>query len=266
MTELLSAPACAAAMVDTEALFTRLEAERGDCETLVSRLCNDLGATSQSCRLVTEKTPQFPADQCGRMLENYDTVLDQLREQERRHQPLTEQEAGRVRNEGNPPVRGAEEASAFVVVFADFECPYCGKLKPMMDRLFKTYGDRVAFIYRHYPLPMHEHAKLAAEAAAEAHAQGKFWAMYSELYVNQYALSRSDLELYAQEAGLDMEAFRAALDDHRHAPAVEADLALGKEISLSGTPTIIMGRQRVPPKSYAKLVEAMEAMLARTGG
>ena len=60
--------------------------------------------------------------------------------------------------------------------------------------MLEQYGDRIKIVFRMYPLPFHDHAQLAAEAALEAHAQGKFWEYHDKLFENQRALERADLE------------------------------------------------------------------------
>ncbi len=81
---------------------------------------------------------------------------------------------------------------------------------------------------------------LAAEAAAEAFAQGKFWDYHDLLFDNQKALAREDLELYAQQLGLDMDAFRKALDTHKHRARIRADMKEGDRAGVRGTPTIFI--------------------------
>jgi len=137
------------------------------------------------------------------------------------------------------PSRGAADALVTIVAFSDFECPFCARAVATMARLAATYGPDVRLVFRHRPLPFHEHARLAAEAAMEAFAQrgdAGFWAMHDLLFENQRSLERADLERLAGLAGLDLRRFRAALDAHTHAPAIEADLALAESLGVVGTP------------------------------
>src|SRR5690606_21738900 len=73
------------------------------------------------------------------------------------------------------PVRGRTDAPVEIIEFSDFECPFCQRAAPTISKLLATYGDKVRFVYRHYPLPTHPNARTAAEAAACAHEQGQFW-------------------------------------------------------------------------------------------
>jgi protein-disulfide isomerase len=135
---------------------------------------------------------------------------------------------------------GPADALVTVVVWSDFQCPYCGVNAPSMAKLREEYGDQVRVVYRHLPLPMHPDADLAAEAAVAAAAQGKFWAMHDRLFADQRHLARADLEAAAEAIGLDMKAFRAALDDRRYRDAVADDNAAGAALGITGTPTLFV--------------------------
>lgn len=151
-----------------------------------------------------------------------------------------------------PPARGAppDEAVVEIVEFSDFECPYCALAVPVLDSLLARHGDEVRFVFRHYPLSMHPHAARAAEAAVEARGQGAFWEYHDLLFRNQEALADADLIGYADSLGLDAEGFERALVEGTHAPAVTADVALGRSLSVTGTPTFYVNGYRlvgVPP-------------------
>ena len=115
---------------------------------------------------------------------------------------------------------------------------------------------------------MHDHAQLAAEASLEAHAQGKFWEYHDKLFANQRALERADLERYAEEVGLNMGRFRAALDGHTHQAEIEADQAASRSSGARhGTPAFfINGRllQGAQPGDACKA--AIDAALAAPAG
>ncbi|MCA9574163.1 MAG: thioredoxin domain-containing protein [Polyangiales bacterium] len=141
------------------------------------------------------------------------------------------------------PVRGRNDALVTLVVFTDFECPFCSRLRPTLDSLVQQYGRDLRVVLRHNPLPFHTHARLAAEAAAEAFAQGgddMFFRYHDLLFDNQRALTRADLESYAQQLGLDMARFRQALDNHTHAATIDADQALAQQLGATGTPSIFV--------------------------
>ena len=108
----------------------------------------------------------------------------------------------------------------------------------------KDYGKKVRVVWRNNPLPFHQNAMPAAELAMEAFAQGgsdKFWAMHDKLFENQQALSRADLEKYAQELGLDVAKFKAALDSNTHEAKIKADQAArGAKLGARGTPAFFI--------------------------
>lgn len=160
------------------------------------------------------------------------------------------------------PVKGNANAKVTVTVFSDFQCPFCSKVEPTLKQLEKEYGDKIRFVWRNMPLPFHENAPGAAEAAQEAFAQkgnAGFWAMHDKLFENQRALTRPDLEKYAQEVGLDMGKFKAALDSHKHKAVVDGDVAVSKQVGVNGTPAFtingyfLSGAQ--PYEKFDKLVK-----------
>jgi len=108
--------------------------------------------------------------------------------------------------------KGPADAKVNIVAFSDFQCPFCSRVVPTLHEIEKTYGNKVRVFFRHNPLPFHADAPLASEAAVAAEQQGKFWEMHDKLFANQQNLKRPDLEKYAQEVGLDMGKFKAALD------------------------------------------------------
>jgi protein-disulfide isomerase len=141
------------------------------------------------------------------------------------------------------PRKGVDDAPLTLVVFSDFECPFCARAEPTLRELEQTYGARLRVVWRNLPLDLHSHARLAAEAALEAHAQGgdvMFWAMHDKLMANQKALEPKDLERYARELGLDARRFHKALELHSHAAAVETDLALARRVGASAAPVFFL--------------------------
>ncbi|MGH7571769.1 MAG: DsbA family protein [Gemmatimonadota bacterium] len=148
------------------------------------------------------------------------------------------------------PARGSPDPLVTIVEFSDFECPYCALAVPVIDSLMALHGDAIRVEYRHYPLPMHAHAKRAAQAAVEAQRQGEFWDYYELLFRNRERLADVDLVGYADSLGLDSQAFAAALADSRHARRVEEDVSLGYALAVTGTPTFFVNGYRitgVPP-------------------
>jgi protein-disulfide isomerase len=165
------------------------------------------------------------------------------------------------------PTKGAEPALVTIVEFSEFQCPFCKKAKPTVDRILKEYGDKVRFVWRNNPLPMHDNAPMAAQAAMEAYDQGgneKFWKMHEILFKNQKALSRSDLESYAKQVGLNMQEFKTALDKSEHQKAVKADQALARKLGARGTPAFfINGRKLMGAQPFNKFKSVIEDEIGR---
>lgn len=137
------------------------------------------------------------------------------------------------------PFKGPANAKVVIQEFSDFQCPFCSRVTPTIEQILKEYPKDVKVVWRHMPLPFHQDAPLASEAAQEAFAQGgnkAFWKYHDKLFANQQALKRADLEKYAEEIGLDMARFRAALDNRTHKAVVEKDMAVAKQAGVSGTP------------------------------
>ncbi len=141
------------------------------------------------------------------------------------------------------PVLGGAAARVVVHEWADFQCPFCGKVESALAALAKDYGKRVRLVWHDLPLPMHPDARLAAQAAREAYAQKGdtgFWAMHDLLLANRQALARADLDARARAAGLSMDRWAAALDGAAHAQAIEADVKAAGEAGIGGTPAFLV--------------------------
>jgi protein-disulfide isomerase len=165
------------------------------------------------------------------------------------------------------PQHGPADAPVTIVEFSDFECPFCGRVVPTLKELEKDYGKKIRVVWRNQPLPFHQNAMPAAEAAMEAFDQGKsdkFWAMHDKLFENRSALARADLEKYAQELGLDVNKFKAALDNKKHEKSIQADQALAGDVGARGTPSFfINGRPLRGAQPVEKFKEIIDDELKR---
>jgi protein-disulfide isomerase len=254
--KLLAPSACAAAIADIEHTYAAIEAAGKACTELTAKLCKDIGPDTETCKMVETETPRMPPEQCEAMAAQYDQVLAELERMEAANKPLDPEKAAKIAAPGAPDF-GPADATVTVVAFSDFQCPYCTLAATAMTELKPQYADKsVRFVFRQFPLGFHEQAHLAAQASLAAHAQGKFWEFHDKLFANQKALGREDLEKYAEEIGLDMAEFRKALDDGTYAKAVDADMALGAEVFVSGTPTMFINGAKVANSTDAKSVAA----------
>jgi protein-disulfide isomerase len=140
---------------------------------------------------------------------------------------------------GNSPVQGARNAAVTVVEFADYECPYCRKVEPTLEKLRKEFGDRVAFAFKDFPLPMHKHAQKAAEAARCAEVQGKFWDFHDKLF-SADSLEIAEMKTYARSMNMDGAKFDKCLDSGETVAEIQKDTAEGSKLGMTGTPTFFV--------------------------
>lgn len=134
---------------------------------------------------------------------------------------------------------GPAGAPVQLVEFADFECPYCIKVHPELKKLKAEFGDRISFVYKDFPLPMHAHAQKAAEAARCAGAQDKFWPYHDRLFSSPQ-IDVPQLKQLATDLGLDMAQFNTCLESGQQAAAVQKDAAEAQKIGLSATPSFFL--------------------------
>lgn len=133
-------------------------------------------------------------------------------------------------------------ARVTVVEFADFQCPACAQAHLVLKSVMPDYTGRVNLVYRHFPLPQHGNAILAATAAEAANKQGKFWQMYDLLYGNQTSWSESDKAResfvhYATQLGLNQEQFSKDLDSGEFTERITIDTNDGRALGVNSTPT-----------------------------
>jgi protein-disulfide isomerase len=146
---------------------------------------------------------------------------------------------------GNAPTLGEDNAKHTIVVFSEFQCPFCYRAVSTIAQLLDQYPQNVRIVFKHFPLAFHRDAHLAAQAAMAAHAQGKFWEYHDKLFANQRALKRDDLIKYATAIGLDLPRFTKELDNGTYKASVDADIAQGNQLGVKGTPTFFVNRHRL---------------------
>jgi len=165
------------------------------------------------------------------------------------------------------PSKGPANAPIELIEFSDFQCPYCLQSFPTVTRLLSAYGDRIHFVYRHYPLPNHPNARPAAEAAQCAAEQGKFWPYHDQLFGNPSRLADADLKQHASQLGLDRAQFDACVDSRKHRAAVEADIQAGGEAGVNGTPAFfINGRLLSGAQPFEAFKQVIDEELALKKG
>jgi len=163
---------------------------------------------------------------------------------------------------GGAPERGPKDARITLVEFSDFECPYCAQAVGEIDAILKAFPKDVRLVFKQYPLEMHKHAIMAAEAALAANDQGKFWEMHDRLFANGRDLSTETIGAIAHNVGLDMTRFTRDMESHRFLKAVQADVAQGDKLGIFGTPSLFIdGKPYRGPVVMTLLKPILEAEL-----
>jgi protein-disulfide isomerase len=163
--------------------------------------------------------------------------------------------------EGVDHLRGERDAELELVMFGDFQCPFCLGAQSIVRRVRERLGVRLVFVFRHLPIPeKHPLAPMAAQASEAAAAQGKFWEYHDALFAAQPRLSRKTMLDVARELGLDADRLGAEIDAEVHAERIERDLASARESGATGTPTFFCnGIRHLGSYDASSLTEALEA-------
>ncbi|HEX9545185.1 MAG TPA: thioredoxin domain-containing protein [Pyrinomonadaceae bacterium] len=162
------------------------------------------------------------------------------------------------------PARGDANAPVTIVEFTDFQCPSCAAMQPILDEVLKSYGNKVRFVVRDFPLLAHANAHKAAEAANAANAQGKFFEYALQLFKHQNALDVPSLKKYASDLGLNRTLFDAALDSGKYAAEVRHDIDDGEKYGVDSTPTIFINGVTLTVLTPEGLRAAIDKALAAT--
>ncbi|HWE24059.1 MAG TPA: thioredoxin domain-containing protein, partial [Myxococcales bacterium] len=143
------------------------------------------------------------------------------------------------------PWTGAKNAKVTIVEFSDFQCPFCLRAEPTIQKILETYKGNVKLVWRNQPLPFHQNALPAAKAAMAAHKQGKFWEMHKLMFAHQQELSEAKYEEWAKQIGLDMNRWRKDKESPELAAAIAADSRYGTQMGADGTPAFFINGRLV---------------------
>ena len=161
------------------------------------------------------------------------------------------------------PTRGTPGAPIELVEFTDFECPFCVRAESVLKQVLDAYGDRIRLVYRAFPLPIHSNARPAAEAAACASEQDKFWPYHDRLFASPGKLGDADLKQHAADLGLDRRQFDACFDARKHNAQIDADIRAGTDAGVTGTPAFfINGRMMAGAQPFEQFKQVIEEELA----
>ncbi|MBM4384532.1 MAG: thioredoxin domain-containing protein [Deltaproteobacteria bacterium] len=166
----------------------------------------------------------------------------------------------RVTVAGKGAAKGPADAPVTVIEFSDYECPFCKRAEPTVAQMMKEYAGKVRLEFRHFPLEsIHPQARGAAEAAVCAEEHGRFWEFHELLYTGG-GLAAPKLLEHATKAGLDVNAYQACLASGRGKQRVDADLAAGKAVGVSGTPAFFVNgvaySGAIPIEDFRKAIDS----------
>jgi protein-disulfide isomerase len=142
---------------------------------------------------------------------------------------------------GFPAKGGPATAPVTIVEFSDFQCPFCSRITPTLAEVVTKYGNKVRLVFREFPLPMHQNAAKAAEAALCANDQGKFWEMHDAMFKDQGGLAVDGLKAKAAAIpGINAATFNTCLDSGKDQAMVQADMKAGNKAGVNGTPAMFV--------------------------
>jgi len=161
-------------------------------------------------------------------------------------------------------MKGSADAPVTILEFGDFQCPFCGKVQPVLQDLLDRYKGKVKLAYRDFPLSqIHQHAEMAAEASRCALNQGKYWEMHDAMFADQVKLDKADLVKTAASLGIDQDSFESCLKSGKYKAMVEEDIEAGSHAGVNATPTFfINGEFLGGAQSEADFVTIIDRQLA----
>lgn len=159
------------------------------------------------------------------------------------------------------PVMGEADAPVTIIEFSDFECPFCKRAVDQgVKEVISEYVDtgKAKLIFRHYPLPFHSSAQVAAEATECANEVGKFWELHDKIFENQGSMNKENIISWAKEVGVtDIE---TCLDSGKYTDEVSNDMMEGQQAGVSGTPSFFINGKMIvgaqPFQAFAQLIDA----------
>lgn len=161
------------------------------------------------------------------------------------------------------PLLGPKDAPVQLIVFSDFQCPYCAKLAPVLKEVHARFPVEVSIAFKHVAVAGHSLSQKAAEASECASLSGKFWEFHDSLFALGAKLEGADFVAIAKALGLESESFRRCLDSAQGRSAVTKDYAEADKLGIRGAPSLFLnGRQVGGFLEFQELVELVQAELA----
>jgi protein-disulfide isomerase len=164
-------------------------------------------------------------------------------------------------NIGDAPAKGGGDAKVTIIEFSDFQCPFCSKGATVLTALEKKYGNKVKFGFKHFPLPFHAQARIAAEASMCANEQSSklFWKMHDAMFADQSKLDKDNLIATAKKVGVKEADFKACLDSGKHKAKIDANVAEGTALGIKSTPTFFVNGKLIngaqPVEVFSEVID-----------
>lgn len=248
---MLEAKAKKEGVPDAEALLKKVVADPTDAE--IQATYEQAKASGRELPPIDQVKPQIVQYLRGQKTEAY---IAQLRKEADVKVTLPPY---RVKIDPAGPAKGKDGAPITMVVFSDYQCPFCVKAEPTVAEVLKAYPDKIRLVFRDYPLPFHPLAPKAAEASHCAEDQGKFWEMHDKMFGANGQIDVEALKKLAREIGLDGDKFDKCLLSGEKAGAVDANFKAGKKAGVNGTPAFfINGRLlsgALPLDEFKKIID-----------
>lgn len=171
-------------------------------------------------------------------------------------------------------VEGSANAKVSVIEYGDFQCPACGAYLPITQQIIANYGDKIAFVFRNYPLEQHADAQIASQAAEAAGLQGKYWQMHDMLYEDQNTWTNASpsnavsqfFDGYASSTGINVAQFDKDINSAQVLAKIQNDLASGNAAAINHTPTFFINLKQIQdPTSYDQFKSVIDQALSAAG-
>ncbi len=159
------------------------------------------------------------------------------------------------------PFKGPANAPVAIVVFSDFQCPYCARIPAIIDEVLKQYPKEAKTVFKHFPLSMHRFAMQAAKASMAAHSFGKFWEYHDLVFQNYSMLNEQKLDEFRETLKLDKAKFDKVMNDPKTLEKIQKDAKAGEDAGITGTPTVFVNGRLVRPANEEGIKAAVEKAL-----
>ncbi len=166
-------------------------------------------------------------------------------------------------NIGDSPIKGNKKAEITIVAFSDFQCPFCKRGDDTVKELQKIHGDKVRYIFKHFPLGFHPNAEPASKACWAAGKQGKFYEFHDKLFENQQKLGEELYLQIAKDLKLNIDKFNKDRNSEEATKAVKSDMEDGQKIGIQGTPGFTVNGVKIfgayPVDYFEKVISNLQA-------